>query len=146
MKNIYEVIDDIKNIKLEDNPSKLIKYLIAIDGEYFPSTIMLDKARAIQLSEENEYNLDDAKNIIEMILQVEPDYIPAYIEMGCFYDTVMDDPKRAIDIFNKGISIAQHLIEELFLSKAEALVSIGKHEEAAILNQSLKRKNSLKKL
>lgn len=146
MKNIYEVINDIKNIKLEGDPSKLIKYVIAIDGEYFPSAIMLDKARAIQLDEGDEYNLDDAKNIIEMILRIEPDYIPAYIEMGCFYDTVMNDPKSAIDIFNKGISKAQQLLEELFLSKAEVLVSIGKHEEVGSLNQSLKRKNSLKEL
>jgi len=137
MIDILVIIDNINKLKSENNPSKLIDYIISLEGNYFPSRIMLDKARAIQISEGNDYDLEDSKKIFEMILRIEPDYIPAYIEMGYYTDTVLDEPKAAIDIIDKGIMKAQHLLDELIIVKAQALYSMGKYKEAAGLRELL---------
>jgi len=142
MNDIIEIIENINKLKSGGNVSKLIDYIVSIGNNYYPSRIMLDKARAIQLSEGYVYNLDDAKSIIEMILRVEPDYIPAYIEMGYFYDTVLDAPQSAIDIVDKGITKAQHLIDELIVIKAQALYSMGKHKEAIAMKALLSSKDN----
>jgi hypothetical protein len=126
-------MNEIKKIKEENNPEKLIQFFLRISNSYFPSSIMLDKAKAIQLAECGDYTLDDAKNIIELILEIEPDYIPAYIEMGYFYDTVLDDPHAAVDIFNNGIRKVQQLLKELNLGKKQALNSITRCPEQKAL-------------
>jgi len=128
MKTILQIVNDIKKIKSEKNSFKLIKYLLAIDNQYLPSSIMLDKARAIQLSEENTFSLEDAKEILEMIISTDPDYIPAYIEMGYFQDAVMDDPENALVYFDRGISKTQRLLEELLAGRNELLSSKDKDE------------------
>ncbi len=48
-------------MKAKNDSSKLTGYLLKLDGEYFPSSILLDQAIAIQLNDGTEYTLDDAK-------------------------------------------------------------------------------------
>lgn len=57
------IFDKYKFFKLSNDPDVIINYIDSIDGNYIPTSMLIDKARAIMLSNNQKYSLEDAENI-----------------------------------------------------------------------------------
>ena len=44
------IFDKYKFLKLSNDPDVIINYIDSIDGNYIPTSMLIDKARAIMLS------------------------------------------------------------------------------------------------
>ena len=69
------IFDKYKFLELSNDPDIIISYIDSIDGNYIPTSILIDKARAIMLSSNQKYSLEDAENIFLSILELDHDCI-----------------------------------------------------------------------
>ena len=97
-KYIEKLIDAEKFCKLLDYLDLLVNSV----GKLPPNLLVL-KGRCIQLSECNEYSLEDAKESFYEALKIDEKSIEALIELGWYYNTIENNPKKALSIFNKAM-------------------------------------------
>ncbi len=64
----------------------------------------LNYALALEYAKEN--NVVKAIELIEALLARDENYLGAYYQLGKYYEA-MENPKQAINTYNKGVSIAQ---------------------------------------
>ena len=88
------------------------------------------EARLIQLQEETDYTLVDAKESLLQAISLEEDYPIGYLELGHFLDAVEDDPDRAAKEFSDGVRIARKLLIDGLLGQARALIQLDRREPA----------------
>ncbi len=75
---------------------------------------LIFKARIIQLSDNPQiYNLSDAELALHRALEVFPDNVEAFIEMGHFQSAVNDNPQIAREFFEKARDMCNHYLEEI---------------------------------
>lgn len=120
------VFDEYKLLKLTDDPDTIIKYIDSIDGNYIPTSMLIDKARAIMLSNNQKYSLEDAENIFLSILELDHDCIQVYIELAYFYDSIMDDQKSALNFIEIGLKKTESIINDLQEIKKDILDYLDK--------------------
>lgn len=125
-----EVIERYKETKELNDPNMMTKFFKSIEGTPLPSSLAIDKARAIQLSDGNEYTLSDAEILLSSVIEIDPDATSAYMELGCLVDAAFERTQEAIDIFNSGIAVAKQQITELIYEKAKAQSSLQKYSDA----------------
>lgn len=60
---------------------------------------------AIQLSDGEDYELDDAEASYRNAIQLDPDCAAAYESLGYFTYAVLDDARASLQFFQKAISL-----------------------------------------
>lgn len=90
-------------------------------------------ASLVQLQEEPEHSLDDAKAALQIALELDEDSPAAAIELGHFLDAVEDEPRAAAKVFAVAAQSARQLLTEALLGQAKALLQVGKRSEAIAL-------------
>lgn len=71
--------------------------------------LLVYKSQAIQgLSEGSEALLENAKDALRAAIKLDPDYIPALIEMGWFVFAHEDNAKRANKYFLRALKLANN--------------------------------------
>ncbi len=110
----YKKYQKIKNSRDFD---VLIDFIENLENGYVSSSMLLDKIRAILLSETEhsleEYDFDDILKIFELIIENDPTCIEVYIEKGYFYHAILDDDDRALEIIETGLKKVQKIKDEL---------------------------------
>ncbi len=69
-----------------------------------PNDSFLNYALALEYAKLND--VKKAIEVIEALLVRDENYLGAYYQLGKYYEQI-EEPKMAINIYNKGISIAQ---------------------------------------
>lgn len=87
-------------------------------------------ARLVQLQDETQYSLDDAKRAMQQAIELEGKPLGAAIELGYFLDNIKDNPQTATKSFAHGIATARQLLINGLLGQAKALLQLDKHEDA----------------
>lgn len=63
---------------------------------------LVTKGRCIQLASEGEgWELEEAANVFKQALEIEPEYVPALIELGFFYFAVEGNASKALPLFEE---------------------------------------------
>lgn len=136
MQKLERLREKLNSLKREGDPNKLMQFFTELEGDVLPEAFMLDKARAIQVSDGNEYTLEDAERVLLDVIETAPDYPAAYLELGHFYDAAMQRSSEAVDVFQQGIEVLEAGLRDLYLGKAEALIYLDAREDAlAIINR-----------
>jgi hypothetical protein len=73
---------------------------------------LVEKGRLIQLSDGVGFELNDAPAAFKMALGLDPEYVPAILEIGWFTLNVEDDAASASPYFEEGICILDRLLRE----------------------------------
>ena len=129
MLELQTLLELYKNASDTRNPNKLTKFFRSIEATPLPTSIAIDKARAIQLSDGNEYSIKDAEDILRQIIKIDPSAVAAYLELGCLLDAVLERSDEAVEMFNNGINRANALLGELYHEKAKIHLSRGEFSE-----------------
>jgi tetratricopeptide (TPR) repeat protein len=100
--------------------------------EQWPGNAQLQILRGslIQLQDLPAASLDDAKQALQVAIDLDPSSPAASIELGHFLDSVEDDPKAASKAYLKAIAEARRLLIEGLIGHAKALLQLDQKEEA----------------
>lgn len=131
MISVVDLFSQYQRAKQSKDPNDLTRFFQSIEGSPLPTGLAIDKARAIQLSDGNEYSLEDAELLLRSIIETEPTSSIAYLELGCLLDGVLDRSSEAIELFDKGIHQVTAQLYDLVYEKAKA--HIGRKEYADAL-------------
>lgn len=88
-------------------------------------------ASLIQLEESLGRPLDDAKRELLEAVELDADSPAARIELAHYLDSVEDDPAAAKDEFSIAIEAARRLLKEALRGRIEALLQLGRADEAS---------------
>jgi tetratricopeptide (TPR) repeat protein len=126
---------------------------VARDGSYDVALDIIDKqaelgasdlvlkGRLIQLSTGGEgREVDDAAAAFHRALLLDPEYVPALLELGWMYFSVFDDPKQAKEHFDRAISIVRRQAIEALRGSIQCAEQIGGPDAHA---EAVRRASSL---
>lgn len=83
------------------------------------------KGRCIQLGSGQLFDLNDAEMCFLDALDLDPEYVPALLELGWYYFAVQDDAARALPFFEKGVALAREGLQEAENGVAQCLEEIS---------------------
>ena len=84
--------------------------------------------------------LEEAEQALWMPLEMDPEYVPALIELGFLYELVHDKPRRAIPYFKKALAISKWNMSEVVKGLGMTLAETKSPKKARdFINQILKR-------
>lgn len=87
------------------------------------------KGILIQLQENGEHELAEAKKALELATELDPDCPHAWIELGHFLNNVEDDPSGAAKAYTRGIEAARNLLLDGLIGQANVFRQLGRDED-----------------
>jgi tetratricopeptide (TPR) repeat protein len=93
--------------------------LIEMSRPLTPHELVM-KGRYIQLRSEGPQTLDDAERAFLMALELDPDYVPAILELAWFYHSVLGQPSRALPFFENAYRLSLNHLREALKGRAES--------------------------
>jgi tetratricopeptide (TPR) repeat protein len=87
------------------------------------------KASLVQLQEEPNYDLDEARKALHQAIELDRASPAASIELGHFLDNVADDPRSAIKAYAEGVAAARHLLIDGLIGQAKAYRQLDKNDD-----------------
>lgn len=87
------------------------------------------KASLVQLQEETQYALNDAKISLKQAVELDPNSPEATIELGYYLDNVEDDPRTAEKAYAAGAAIARRFLIDGLIGQAKVYRQLNKQEE-----------------
>jgi tetratricopeptide (TPR) repeat protein len=130
MSRLDELRARYRKAKLTKDPNELTRFFKSVEDVSLPTALAIDKSRAIQLSDGNEYTLTDAEDLLRDILEIDPTAIQAYVELGCLLDAIFDRSDEALDVFDRGIEQAEAQLRDLRYEKAKVQIEKRAYAEA----------------
>jgi lipopolysaccharide biosynthesis regulator YciM len=83
----------------------------------------------VQLQENPQYELDEAKHALQKAIELDKDSPAASIELGHYLDSVEDDPQAAIKAYGDGVATARRLLIDGLIGQAKAFKQLEKSDE-----------------
>ena len=135
MSSLLETLKLIDAAKTEGNFEALTALYKKFEHIEFPPGYLVHKAVVIQLSDGNEYTLEDAQACLQKALLLDANCLGAYIELGYFHYAIRNDATQAITHFDEGYLRAKQLLLEIELGRAKTLIDLSRDAEAlAVIN------------
>jgi hypothetical protein len=107
----------IKKIRELCKKSSFDEALILLDKTipeiYFTEELLLLKANLIELSNTENYELNDVEKLLKLTISIYPDSFDASFEIGKYYDVVESDTSKALENFYKAKAIAEEKLQEV---------------------------------
>jgi tetratricopeptide (TPR) repeat protein len=100
---------------------------------------LVEKGRSIQLASHPSLGLSDAEDSFKRALEIDPDYVPALIELGYFYSAVKDDVASALAWFEKAIAVSRAQLTEAAIGGSQCLAELSSEPVAANFLRDLHR-------
>lgn len=102
-----ETVESIWGEARSGNYDKAVVLLSDLEKAYgLPPNLLVMKGCWIQLSSDaSDFTLEDAEESFLAAIQIDDTYVDAYLELGWFYFSVMDDAARAKPMFEKAVSV-----------------------------------------
>ena len=109
-----QIISKAREAASDEEYEKAIDLISKIPKSYkwSPSDLIF-KARVIQLSESQNYNLKDVENILENVIKLAPNDVEGLIEMAFFQSRVNDCSKLALKYFNQAQELCKQYLCEI---------------------------------
>lgn len=85
------------------------------------SALLVWKSRSSMLSENPTVSLDEVESWLQQAIELDDEYLPAVLELGYFYLNVMDDPRRAMPLFERARHLATENATETLIGLAECI-------------------------
>ena len=92
--------------------------------------ILVWKGRCLQLVDHTSYELSDIESLFNQALDINPELIPALLELGWFYLNVLDDAAKAIDLFDRAIAVLRRQLTDAMIGKTKSLAEASTKDEA----------------
>ena len=74
---------------------------------------LVTRGRAIQLAEATpELPLSDAKQAFQQALELDPEHVPALLELAWYCYAVEDDPHQALPLFEEALELSRKQLTE----------------------------------
>lgn len=86
-------------------------------------------AGLVQLQEDPQHDLDEARQALKRATELEPDSPVAAVELARFLDNVEDDPRGAAKVYAEAVSGARRVLIDALIGHAKALRQLGKNDE-----------------
>src|SRR5438128_10752003 len=97
----------------------LLLLLVEQECPLCPAVLVL-KGCCIQLDDEKTpYELSDAEAAFKRAIEMDEDYVPAIIELAWLYLNVLDDAKRAVQLFEKAVNSQKQLLTQTVVGTAK---------------------------
>lgn len=98
--------------------------------------ILVWKGRCLQLVDKTSYGLSDIENTFKEALSLDPDYVPAIVELAWFYLNVYDDAQRAGVLFERAFGVVRETLAGIVKGMAKTLSETeGKREALEYLSK-----------
>jgi tetratricopeptide (TPR) repeat protein len=88
------------------------------------------RASLVQLQEEPKYDLGEAKQALQLAIELDKGSPAGFIELGHFLDNVEDDPQAAVKAYGEGVAAARHLLIDGLVGQAKAYRQLNRKEES----------------
>jgi tetratricopeptide (TPR) repeat protein len=99
---------------------------------------LVTKGRCLQLAPiEAGGDLTDAEKAFQEALNMDPEYVPALVELAYFYDAVLNYSALALPLFDKAIDILRAQITGAAIGKSGCLEELRSEEAASTFLRSL---------
>jgi|SRR5215218_2798414 len=86
--------------------------------------LLVWKSRSFLLSDHSQFDLGDVEGWLLQALNLDPDYLPALLELGFFYLRVMDDVKRAWPLFERAHRVCTENATEIVIGLSECIAEM----------------------
>ncbi len=121
-------------VRAAERKSDYAKALAGLDAliEEVPGnpSLLVRRAMLIQLLEDGGLPLNEAKQALQVALQLDEKHPGALIELAQFQFAVEDDAAAATKTFQSAVGACSRLLVEALLGQAKALVEMNRREEA----------------
>jgi tetratricopeptide (TPR) repeat protein len=125
------VIEEIKIAYKEGQYREAVFLIEKIQERGFTCPeILLWKGRSLQLLDEPSHSLSDIEDTFRQALDIDPDFVPAIVELAWFYLNVYDDADQAAKFFEMATSIQKELLTETVRGMTKALSEHQNKERA----------------
>ena len=99
---------------------------------------LVAKGRCLQLASDLAGgSLADARDAFLKALEVDPEYVPALIELAFFYYAVEDDAEKALPLFDRAIEISRAQMTDAVVGKSDCLEELQSKAVAAAFVRDL---------
>lgn len=95
--------------------------------------LLIKRAMLIQLQDNENIGappLSEVRESLERAIEIEPNSIDAYVELGNFEHAVADDPKAALEHFKKAMTYSEDGLKAALIGMMKCQVEIGCPEDA----------------
>ncbi len=118
------LLQDLKNNYKEGKYQEALRLIEKAEREGFLCPeVLVWKGRCLQLLDgDTGYQLSDIENTFKQALEMDEDFTPAIVELAWFYLNVLDDAKRAAELFEKAVNSQKQLLTEAVVGKAKCLM------------------------
>lgn len=79
---------------------------------------LVAKGRCLQVSDGDEQTLREAEQTLLQAVRLDPEYVPAMLELGWYYLNVSDNPARAEPWFKKSRELLRDLMTDAVVGEA----------------------------
>lgn len=133
MKNQEEIGQELGRLMEHKRFSEALNLLRGAESRRELTPVeLVQKGRCNQLApDEGEWDLKDSEEAFKKALLIEPDYLPALIELGFFYYAVEDDSARALPLFERAVEISRLQLTEAAMGMAGCLEELQSQNEAS---------------
>lgn len=120
-------IEKITALARDSKFDEAVEMIDAIEAQGFTSPqLQLLKGMYLQLGESEKYSLDDVVSSFERAIELDDEYVEAYIELGWFLCRVVDDPLRARSAFEVALRLSIELRDQAKMGLVECARELRK--------------------
>lgn len=94
------------------------------------SSVLVAKGRCIQLMDETEYSLDDAKLAFKQAIDQDPSSLDGLIELANFYYAVEGEPEKALEYFDIAFQKSRSYLMDAIVGHAKCVAEISSNDDA----------------
>lgn len=117
-----QYLDEVKKLYRSENYDDALQVIDDAEQRAAISPALLVwKSRCLQLTNNPEGKLADARASLQQALDVDDEYLPALIDLAYFHLNVMDDAEAASPLFRKALSISTDNVTETVIGLAHCI-------------------------
>lgn len=121
----------IRRLWADTQFSEALAKVEGLRGEYPGNPqLLVIWASLVQLVEESEHSLDDAREALRQAVEFDESSPAASIELGHFLDSVEDDPTAASKAYSQAASAAKKLLIDALAGQAKSYLQLNRRADA----------------
>ena len=132
-------LGDVQQLMAESNFEKAYDLIKIIESEGVPHPkIYLLKYLCLNMRERSDISLQNLTNILNISLEIDPNYVPSLIESGYLHLNVLDNVAEASVLFESALSILKEQVVEAVLGQAACIAGLESSDQAQVFLKSIR--------